>query len=57
VGATASAAKADWSRGGSGTAEEKEEASTWFAARFAVDIALAEICEPRQSAGRERDWN
>jgi hypothetical protein len=57
VGATASTAKADWSRGGSGTAKEKEEASAWFAARFAVDIALAKICEPRQSAGREREGN
>jgi hypothetical protein len=48
VGATASAAKADRSRGGSGTAGEKEEASTWFAA----DMAVAEVRGDGVSGGR-----
>jgi hypothetical protein len=47
VGATASEAKADRSRGGSGTAGEKEEAPTWFAA----DMALAEVCGGGISGG------
>ena len=48
MGTTASTAKADRSRGGSGTAGEKEEASVWFAA----DMALAEVCGDRVSGGR-----
>jgi hypothetical protein len=47
VGATDSAAKADRSCGGSGTAGEKEEASVWFAA----DMALAEVCGGRAGGG------
>jgi hypothetical protein len=48
VGATNSAAKADRSCGGSGTAGEKEEASAWFVA----DMALAEVCGGGVCGGR-----